>query len=641
TQANADQVVDWARRGRFGSVLLLHGTWGDYRHGYAVPTRYFPDGIAGLKQVVDKFHAAGVLVGAHCFATKLPKNADRMHPVPDKRLYQDLTTALAEPLEAGTTDIVVSDELTAWPRTTGTRDLLIGDELVIYESCSDGPPWTFRNCQRGAYGTTAASHPRAARVGRLFTDEARNIWVIDPRTTLLEEHAADLAATYNAAGFDWIYFDGAEDVPPPYWLNVSLAKLAVLNKLARPPVTVESAAHGTFCWHLDTRTGQRDYFWVSPSPKDEADDALLTSVPSARRQFMVPNIGWFPISNGRRGRTPLDDVEYVFGKAAATDSVVSVLTSVGELGSHPHLDALLDLIGRYERLRLERRLDEPTRQLLLRENREAMLVVDEAGNEQVVKAREMPFVAGDGRAVRCLMADPVAGVRTCSLFNVDQPVALDLSLDPRRVSFVDHRGEPVTVEQRPGARLVVPVRSRVLMKCRGIAGGEINMALRGARVTPLPMEAIWLRAGEAVDLQPGLTLVEPGLGADVFGRLLAATAPGPNGPTASASYHLSLPRAGTYRLYARIMSADTSSNSFWLTPPGGEPLVLGNVMTDYGSWVWAPPLELTLPAGPVVLKIGNRESQAGRSPLLSLLCLVPATSGEVPDDRQARIALTP
>jgi hypothetical protein len=48
--------------------------------------------------------------------------------------------------------------------------------------------------------------------------------VFDQRTTIREEVAQRLAGIYAEAGFDYAYFDGAEDVPPPYWFNVSWAQ---------------------------------------------------------------------------------------------------------------------------------------------------------------------------------------------------------------------------------------------------------------------------------------------------------------------------------------------------------------------------------------------------------------------------------
>ncbi len=651
TPANAAQVIDWAKRGRFGAVLLIHGNWASFAHNYAVPKEYFPGGLPELKRVVDQFHAAGILVGAHCFATKIPKSADRVHPVPDRRLYQDLSTTLAADVAAEAKDLPTADALTAWPRPVGTRDLLIDDEIITYETCVDGPPGTFRNCQRGAYGTRPAAHRAGARVGHLFTDESRGIWVVDPQTSLLDEHTQALADTYNGAGFDWIYFDGAEDVPPPHWYYFSVYKLAVLKKLHRPPAVVESAARGPFCWHLDTRTGQCDYYWVSRSAKGEADDAVARAVPAARQLFMVPDIGWFPINGPRGGRGPkgftrLDDIEYVFGRALATDSVVAVLCTVDGLREHPQWDAALDIIGRYERWRLDRRLDEPTRALLLREGRDAMMVVDEAGRERIVGAREYTSVGHFSDTVRAYRsAEATDGVLTSSVFGTGRPVNLVISLDPRRVQVLDHLHRPLTIEQRPGAVLVLPLRNRVILKTRGIDTGELLMAMEAGRVEPLPLPAIWLPAEAATKVEGTLALVPvktTEAGGPVFGKVLVPTAPArTEGPcTGYATYTVNVPTAGRWLLHARLWNRDTNSNSFYFVPPDGEPRVLGNVIGDYEYWAWQPPLSLELPAGPYTFRIGTREARPNESPLLSLLCLVPAGDATPPTDADARAALS-
>ena len=47
------------------------------------------------------------------------------------------------------------------------------------------------------------------------------------KTSIQEEVAERLAVIVKEAGFKFIYYDGAEDVPPPYWFNVSNAQMVV------------------------------------------------------------------------------------------------------------------------------------------------------------------------------------------------------------------------------------------------------------------------------------------------------------------------------------------------------------------------------------------------------------------------------
>ena len=50
-------------------------------------------------------------------------------------------------------------------------------------------------------------------------------------TSIQEEVAERLRNIYQEAGFQFVYYDGAEDVPPPYWFNVSRAQWIVQQRL--------------------------------------------------------------------------------------------------------------------------------------------------------------------------------------------------------------------------------------------------------------------------------------------------------------------------------------------------------------------------------------------------------------------------
>jgi hypothetical protein len=93
----------------------------------------------------------------------------------------------------------------------------------------------------------------------------------------------------------------------------------------------------------------------------------------------------------------------------------------------------------------------------------------------------MPYVAGTSHLVRAFTCQPVDGVLTTSLFPVASKATIEFSLDPRKLELTDYKGEAVEPEVKPGARVVVPVRTRVFMRSRGIDLSEIQMALRGAR----------------------------------------------------------------------------------------------------------------------------------------------------------------
>lgn len=388
SQGNIDLVTEWAAAGRFGSILLIHGTWGHYGRRYAVPEYTFPGGIEALRAAVDKMHEAGVLAGAHMFSSKVPKSADCNQGKAERRLYEDKFLKLAAEMDEQSDRIVTTGPPADWPVITGTRDIRIGDELMTYTDLQLKEPFGFTGVKRGVYGTTRQGHQPNAQVAHVKTDESRGIFIIDQTTDLIDQHAQDIADTYNAAGLDWIYFDGAEDVHDPRWFTTSNAKLKVIERLTREPYLVQAAAGSPFSWHLNSRVGQRDYFWQSEDPKDEVDDAIARSVPRAQREMMVADLGWFPLKPSTehvRG-TQLDDVEYLAAKAMACNMTYSILTNVERMRSIVGLDAMLYVMGRYEHHKFAGTFGPQTRAKVLTPHQDYMLVELPGKPPRIVRA---------------------------------------------------------------------------------------------------------------------------------------------------------------------------------------------------------------------------------------------------------------
>lgn len=645
---NIDTVIDWAKRGGFGSILMIYGTWGHFGRHYAVPEATSPGGIEQLRAAVERIHDAGLLAGAHMFSSKQPKTTVLNQGDADPRFYEDLHLTLAEPLAADADRLVTTEPPSDWPVTTGTRDIRINGEMMVYTALSLEPSFGFTGLQRGMYGSTARAHEAEAEVAHVKTDESRGIFIIDQATDLLDEHSGDIARTYNAAGFDWIYFDGAEDVHEPRWFTTSNAQVAVIEKLEREPALVQMASSSPFSWHLATRVGQRDYFWVSPSYKDEVDDAVAKSWPRARRELMVADFGWFPLREGGEHVPPtqVDDAEYLCARALATDSAYSILTGVDGMRRVPSLDAILHLMQRYEHHKFAGTFDEALKERIREPHRDWMLIERPGEEPRVVAAREMPYVGGTSHLVRAFMTEAAhQGVTTVSLAPVRGHAELEFSLDPRRLTFTDYRGEPLEVQQLPGARVVVPITTRIFMHCDGISAGEIRMALRRAANRELKPPMVFLDAGKPVRLEGLLTTAEEA-GVDHSGSIGDTLVPSGSFRAERASgnlaeYEVDLPTGGRWLLWIRARYADTNSNSFFFWDPEKpeEPAVLGNRIGAYGEWLWEGPVELELPAGRSVIRITGREARALESPMLDVIALVQDSFYYQPTDGDARAAL--
>ncbi len=629
TQDNAEMVVDWGKRGGFGSILMVHGTWGHFGHRYAVPAKTFPGGIEALRETVDSIHAAGMLAGAHMFSSKVPKTCDWSKGKAERRLYQDRFLALAQPMDEAADRIVTTEPPVDWPVLTGTRDIRIDDELMSYTDLSLEEPFGFTGVKRAVYGTDPQAHVANVPVAHVKTDESRGIFIIDQNTDMLDEHAQDIANTYNAAGFDWIYFDGAEDVHNPRWYTTSNAMTAVIEKLNREPALVQAAAGSPFAWHLVTRVGQRDYFWVSESSKDEVDDAVARGVPRARREMIIADLGWFqlkPSSQHVRG-TQLDDVEYLCAKTLACNMTYSIQGRVSSLRSIPALDAMLYVMGRYEYHKFAGTFSDDVLERVLTPHQDFMLVELPRKAPRLVRARELPYCARTGHLVRAMRADAVDGVHVVSLAPVSRGATIEFSFDKRRVEFVDYKGDPWPVEWLPGSRVRVPVTTRVLMR---VTGGSANIRdeLRRARASIIKPAMIVIDAAKPDRMEGSFALAsEVGAGAPgAISDVIVPTA-GMNSTTGAnhwLEYDIEVPEAGRYHLWIRARYLDTNANSFFLHDLDNpdEPIRLGNRIGDYGHFIWDGGVPLELTAGALTLRVTGREARPNESPMLDFLALV-------------------
>ena len=92
-------------------------------------------------------------------------------------------------------------------KQTDLNGVVIGDELVRYTSVSTNAPWRLLGCQRGAWGTGAATHPAGAPAAKLM-DHGYKVFLTD--ADLSQEVARNIAKLCNHAGTLQISLDGLE-----------------------------------------------------------------------------------------------------------------------------------------------------------------------------------------------------------------------------------------------------------------------------------------------------------------------------------------------------------------------------------------------------------------------------------------------
>lgn len=354
-------VGDWIKLARtLGfNQIDFHGG-GSFRFGDCRPNPdTYPRGLASLKAVIDKLHAAGIKAGLHTYAFFIDKSCPWVTPAPDPRLAKDATLTLAAPLTAEETRVPVVESTKEMSAVTGffvrnSVTLQIDDELITYGGISKEPPFAFTECKRGACGTLAAPHDRGAKVHHL--KECFGLFVPDPDSTLLSEVAAKTAEAFNECGFDMIYLDAldGEDIlggPENGWHYGSKFVFELWRRLRKPALMEMSTFHHHL-WFVRSRLGA----WDHPTRSHKRFiDIHCAANEENQRMFLPGQLGWWAVKTwaGAQGEPTFpDDIEYLCCKALATNTGLSLMgVDPDSIRKIPALSRLAKIFKRYEELR--------------------------------------------------------------------------------------------------------------------------------------------------------------------------------------------------------------------------------------------------------------------------------------------------
>lgn len=308
-------------------------------------------GLEGLAALVQRLREGGFWVGFHVHYTKAMFDDPYITPVPDKRLYQASLWRLSVPVSARDTTLTLQGSTSRPEARSAQKTLRIDDEFIQFERLEQGPDhlgWRAVGCTRGAHGSNAAYHTKYASVG-LCSDVVGVVGIYEQDSDLPDEVAARIAEINKPCRFDFFYYDGAEDVPPPYWYTVSLAQIRVWCQLNTPVLSGEGACRAHASWHLLSRGHAFDVF-----ENDEQKRAVREVIaPQARRMRddLTPiNFGWLrltPPSRATVGTQP-DTIEYTASRAAAYGCPLSVILPPNAIDETPRLFDCLAVLRHWQ-----------------------------------------------------------------------------------------------------------------------------------------------------------------------------------------------------------------------------------------------------------------------------------------------------
>ncbi|MCF6197434.1 MAG: hypothetical protein L3J50_12120 [Emcibacter sp.] len=215
------------------------------------------------------------------------------------------------------------------------------------------------------------------------------------------EHIEEL---YHEAGIQFIYFDGSEDAPRPYWFNIQMSKLITYNAFKPAPIFSEGAVKAHFGWHIQSRGNGFDTFepkFVKEAVrKHPASEAMFLA-----NDFTSLNFGWndyvAPDKN-TIGMQP-DMFEYITSRAAAWNCPIAMLGKLDQLQNHPRTADNLEVIRRWEEVRIMDFLTEKQKESLKDLDQEHTLLINEEGDFELVPYTQIINIANGNKDIRAFV----------------------------------------------------------------------------------------------------------------------------------------------------------------------------------------------------------------------------------------------
>jgi len=379
SEQNADAWIALAKQGGIAEIHMI--SWEQSLGHYQPRKDLFPNGLEGLKQVVEKIHAAGLKVGMHTLTGCISPSDPWVTPKPDPRLAVDVRFTLVAPLDEKTDRIVTKEKPenldTVWAYGGRGNVLKIGDELIQYSGLAQEPPYGFTGCRRGAFGTQPQKHEAGATAEHFFV--RYGCFLPDENSTLVDDIAQAIADVYNTCGFDMIYMDGAEGMPGG-WYGISRMREAIFRRLKRP-VLVEASCWDYHSWAFHSRLGA----WDHPNwgLKPFVDWHCRSNEEHRRSSLLPAQLGWWAILGPSRdcdAELP-DEFEYLCAKSLAFGMPMSFQgIAPGDNPPCARQPEYLEMLGRYERLRLSNQVPGSIREQLKQEGQDFHLEVRDDGS---------------------------------------------------------------------------------------------------------------------------------------------------------------------------------------------------------------------------------------------------------------------
>ncbi len=341
-EKDIDEIIGYTKRA--GLVSLYHEgpfkSWGNF----VLNPDQFPNGKDGLKNCVDKAHAAGLFLGMHTLTNFINTNDPYVSPVPDNRLSFTGTSTLNRNIDADQNTIeVISPEYFNDEKGNNLHTVKIGSELIRYKSVSNTAPYLLLDCQRGAFGTVKSEHQAGEQVGKLFDHSYK---VFFPNLEMQREVAKNITNLMNETGVDHLDLDGHEGALASGQGDYALELFAKdVYDQVKHDFIIGTSLSKTFYWHIGSY-----YNWGEPwygGFKESMQQYRIDNQGLFDRNYMPHMLGWYLLADN----TTLPEMEWMLSRAAGYNAGFAMVARPAALRKNPLSNQLLDAIREWESAR--------------------------------------------------------------------------------------------------------------------------------------------------------------------------------------------------------------------------------------------------------------------------------------------------
>ncbi|MCL5019941.1 MAG: hypothetical protein M1426_05710 [Patescibacteria group bacterium] len=508
-ESDAERIIEYCKKTNFKQIIILFSSWAKSAGHIEYNTKNFPDGKESLKRFIKKLNDADIGVGSHTFVSKISKTDPYIFPVPDKRFWVDMKTNLSSDIGVSDTEIKVSADMREWPGSPACsrktweggvirhQEVVINDEIIKYKSIGpEGVYNTFMDCERGSWGTKSAAHKTGETVIHWGVDGGINGYIIDQETTLLDEVCDRMAYVFNECGFNMVYFDGGEDVPRDRFdYYASLAQLKALKKFQKKPFIHMGTVRPHRLWHsftigstVDTYlntlhgailSGQSVDTW--PTVKDHINRSVQHVI-ETNKSFVPGELGWFGIwpKGEHTDGLQLDEIEYLMAKSLAYDAPISLETGWKQMDSHPLTPEILNIVGVYEKMRINKEVPNEIREQLKEVNKD-FAYVRLANSSEFVEMTGIPQVTG-AHDIRSYIGTLKNGDVAATIWHyLGTPVTVQIPSSVA-VKVIDLSGNDVPLDNSAGQTNIQVSGSRLALIFHGISKENAANYLAEAKI---------------------------------------------------------------------------------------------------------------------------------------------------------------